>query len=228
MNQINISLPPVIISILKSLLSKVPNWARIAQVITVILTAFTGLPSMLVSLGIQLTPALQSLENKTVAICSVIVTIILQLTTDVPALISKTLEMAKKGISEEVIQKSFMILLLISTLFLGSCNHKPVSVLPAPIPQLSLQFDNWALGSDSINMVPNYQGINLWYSCNNDGGLSFYCIGFIQNGTTETGGPQPFTNGISTDTVKLLVLDSTLYFKKNSYNFTYIYSAKKH
>ena len=228
MTQLTFVLPPFIIELIKSFFSPKPWFAKALQVSAAIALFVSGVPAAITALHIDLPASIVALESTAINVAAIVTAIVAQLTTNVNAVVQKAIDLTKKGLQEEAIHKSFMVLLLISTLFLGSCNHKPVSVLPAPIPQLSLQFDNWALGSDSINMVPNYQGINLWYSCNNDGGLSFYCIGFIQNGTTETGGPQPFTNGISTDTVKLLVLDSTLYFKKNSYNFTYIYSAKKH
>ena len=219
----NIILPDWLKTIVISFLSKTPVAFKIVQIVLGVMSFITGLPTLLISLGIKnLPPSIIDLENKAVMISGILVAILLQFSTDLPKTITEVTGKLMKP-------KDFILFLLVaSTLFLGSCNHKPVSVLPAPVSQLSLQFDNWALGSDSISMVPNYQGINLWYSCNNDGGLSFYCNGFIQNGTTETGGPQPFTNGVSTDTVKLLVLDSTLYFRKNSYDFTYIYSAKKH
>lgn len=73
--------PPFILELISRLFSKNPKFFKIIQVISAIIAIITGLPEYLTSLGIVLPDNLITLENKTIAIASIVAMIIAQFPT---------------------------------------------------------------------------------------------------------------------------------------------------
>ena len=74
-------IPDFIKELIARLFSKNPIFFKIIQVISALVVIITGLPEFLTSIGITLPSNLLALENKTIAIASIVAMIIAQFPT---------------------------------------------------------------------------------------------------------------------------------------------------
>lgn len=72
-------LPPFFTELIARLLSSNPKFFKVIQVLSAITALITGLPDFFTSIGVSLPPNLLLLENKSIAIASIVAMIIAQL-----------------------------------------------------------------------------------------------------------------------------------------------------
>jgi hypothetical protein len=72
-------IPPFLLELVARLFSQNPTFFRVIQILSAITVIITGLPDFLSSIGVSLPENLLILENKTIAIASIVAMIIAQL-----------------------------------------------------------------------------------------------------------------------------------------------------
>lgn len=205
-------LPDWLKTIIISFLSKTPIAFKVIQVVLGISTFVTGLPALLLAVGVtNLPPAIVSLENKAISIFGIIAALLLQFTTDIPKVVSKYI--GKTILAKDMI----MMLLLVSTIMLSACNHKP-TVVVTPIPVNPLIFSRtftfastagYTTDSTVLVGLPELP-FTVWYKSDGSS-LHFYADGY-----TELNGPgMPFTDGYTGDTIKVQVINKYMEFTKS-------------
>lgn len=96
-------LPAFIVEFFQRLFTKKPTFFKVLQIVTVVLSAVTGLPELLASWGVVLPDAFNLLANKWVGIISIVVAITSQLATATETVEdpAKTLPLTAKVAAEE-------------------------------------------------------------------------------------------------------------------------------